>query len=228
MLADEKDLIAALFKWPIAVHSLAFIATFGRVLRFHRQYLKIAGTFLYALEEQHHLGLDPTAAGVPAKRKFYGAHLRTDVDAIAAHFASSAEQSAASIKAAESHDLNFIYLASGSLADITQFTLDSATRGLTVVTKDLLLSAPEFADVLPEVKSLAWDQQALVDYLVLLRSSYFSGTWASSFAWDIAFRRHVVVLGSGEGVHSYAAMWKLGHPGGRRGRRGEMTSYLRE
>lgn len=38
--------------------------------------------------------------------------------------------------------------------------------------------------------SLTFDQQALVDFLVLFRSSAFMGVAHSSFPWNIALRRH--------------------------------------
>jgi hypothetical protein len=41
------------------------------------------------------------------------------------------------------------------------------------------------------LKGLSFDQQALVDYLVLLKSSQFAGVGHSSFAWNIALKRHV-------------------------------------
>jgi hypothetical protein len=42
------------------------------------------------------------------------------------------------------------------------------------------------------MEEMTWDQLALVDYEILIRSNVFGGTWESSFAWNIAVRRHEV------------------------------------
>jgi hypothetical protein len=186
------------FEWPILYDSASFIATFGRILRFDPTLLDLTATVLYALDKQYSLGIDPAMVGIPAEGMFYGAHLRTAQDAVAASFATYEEQSSAYLASAEKNGLSFIYLASGSPPDIVRFTEMAAERGIKVTTKLALLEKePEFADALEELKMLTWDQQALIDYMVLLRSSHFGGTWASSFSYNVVFRRHVVV---GEGV----------------------------
>jgi hypothetical protein len=43
---------------------------------------------------------------------------------------------------------------------------------------------------LEELKNLAWDQQALVDFLVMMKAADFAGIAHSSFAWNIALKRH--------------------------------------
>jgi len=45
------------------------------------------------------------------------------------------------------------------------------------------------------LNELTWDQQGLVDYEALLRSSSLGGTWETSFSWNVAMRRHVVAGG---------------------------------
>ena len=78
--------------------------------------------------------------------------------------------------------------------------------GIKVTTKLALLeNVEEYEEELKEMKSLTWDQQALIDYMVLLRSSHFGGTWASSFSYNIVFRRHVVV-GNGTWIPSQMAL----------------------
>lgn len=194
------------FEWPILYDPASFIATFGRIIRFNSTFLNLAATVLYALDKGYNLGIEPAKTGIPTKGKFYGAHLRTDSDAVAASFASYEEQSSSYLASAEKNKLSFIYLASGSPPDIERFTETAAGKGIKVTTKVALLeNEPEFADALKEMKALTWDQQALIDYMVLLRSSYFGGTWASSFSYNIVFRRHVVV-GDGEWVPSTSAL----------------------
>lgn len=187
----------AFFEFPILHDGPDFIATFGRILEFRKDLRKLAATVTYALDKKYKLGLDPDRAGVPAPKKYYGAHLRTDVDAIAASFASYEEQSSAYLKGAKEHNLPFIYLASGSAADIARFTKDAKAKSIKVTTKTALLADEEFKSEKEELEKMTWDQQALVDFEMLLRSSHFGGTWASSFAYNIAFQRHVAVCEGG-------------------------------
>jgi len=46
---------------------------------------------------------------------------------------------------------------------------------------------------LEELQALKWDQQGLVDFLVMLKASDFAGIGHSSFAWNVALKRHVFV-----------------------------------
>lgn len=209
-LNESKPLLVSVrpswFEWPILHDSASFIATFGRILRFNQTFLDLASTVLYALDQEYDLGVDPGKIGVPTKGKFYGAHLRTAQDAVAANFATYEEQSNAYLASAKEHKLSIIYVASGSPPDIVRFTETAAKQKIKVTTKLALLEGkPEFADALKELQAMTWDQQALIDYMVLLRSSHFGGTWASSFSYNIVFRRHVVV-GDGEWVPSKAAL----------------------
>jgi hypothetical protein len=57
-----------------------------------------------------------------------------------------------------------------------------------VVTKFDLLSGPD----LKLLDSMAWDQQAEVDYYVLLKSSQFLGMSNSTFSWSVADARKSV------------------------------------
>lgn len=56
-----------------------------------------------------------------------------------------------------------------------------------MATKFDVLSATD-AEALRE---LTLDQQALVDFLVVLKASDFAGIAHSSFAWNIALKRHL-------------------------------------
>jgi len=205
----EKPLLvsirAPIFEFPTNYDTPEFIATFGRILRFHEDVRRLAAIVLYAMDKKYNLNIDPAATGIPAPEKFYGAHLRTAADATKAGFAPYEDQAAAYLSDATKHKLSVIYLASGSVPDIERFTNTAAGDRISVTTKRTLLSSsPEYANALEEMDALSWDQQAEIDYLILLRSSAFGGTWASSFAWNIAFRRHVVV-NDGQWIPSKAA-----------------------
>jgi len=207
--SPEKPLLisirAPIFEFPTNYDTPGFIATYGRILRFHETVRRLAAIVLYAMDKKYELEINPAARGIPAPEKFYGAHLRTAADAAKAGFAPYEDQAAAYLEDANKHKLPVIYLACGSAPDVERFTATAAEQNISVTTKLALLSSPEYANALEEMKALSWDQQAQIDYLILLRSSAFGGTWASSFAWNIAFRRHVVV-NDGQWIPSKAAM----------------------
>jgi len=66
-------------------------------------------------------------------------------------------------------------------------------------------------DDLELLQSLSWDQQGLVDFLVMLKSSSFAGIEQSSFAWNIALKRHILsqdanYLNNGEALQDEYSM----------------------
>lgn len=85
--------------------------------------------------------------------------------------------------------LSVIYAASGSKEDILKFASKArqAPNNIQVVSKDDLLTSSEDRTALA---TLTWDQQGALDWEVLSRATYFSGPVFSSFAWNIAIRRH--------------------------------------
>ncbi|KAH8591362.1 hypothetical protein B0O99DRAFT_598224 [Bisporella sp. PMI_857] len=206
------------FEYSIHSDSPKFIATFGRIIRFNEETRHLAATVLYAMDKKYKMNLNASHTGIPQVEKFYGAHLRTDSDAEKAGFAPYSEQSKAYLAAAHAAKLSVAYVASGSPSDTERFTKEAGEQGISVTTKYALLeSDPEYANALARMKALTWDQQALIDYAILLRSSIFGGTWASSFGWNIVFKRHVAV-GNGVWVPSEAAKKEMGIK--RRRRRG--------
>jgi hypothetical protein len=183
-----------LLQWPLSYDSSRLVATFGRILRFREDVRKIAAVVLYALNKKHNLGFDPSAPGI-AKGKFYGAHLRTAVDAAVAGWTPYSVQASNYLAYALDNNFTTIYLTSGNPSDTAQFTGTAAQLNISVATKTSLLSDPEFEAEKSVMENLTWDQQALIDWEVLLRSSLVGGTWESSFVWNVALRRHVVVGG---------------------------------
>ena len=66
-----------------------------------------------------------------------------------------------------------------------------ASDPVRVVTKiSLLEKSPLAQDDLALLDEMTWDQHALVDYLVLSRSSRFLGLRDSSFSYNLAITRH--------------------------------------
>lgn len=188
------DMGTPMFQFPLSYDDPNFVASFGKILRFREDSRRLASTVLYALSSKYELNLDPSSKGVSVG-KFYGAHLRTAADAAAGRWTPYFVQSRNYISAAATQNLSVIYLASGNPKDVIVFTETAANRSISVSTKQDLLSEPEYSAQLAEMESLTWDQQALIDFEVLLRCALLGGTWESSFAWNIALRRHVVVGG---------------------------------
>jgi hypothetical protein len=95
---------------------------------------------------------------------------------------------------ADSYALPVIYIATGNLPSARTFA--KTTSPTPVVTKTDLLSEAELA----LLNSLSWDQQAQVDYLVLLRATRFLGMSDSNFSWAVAVARRAVEEGTCVGI----------------------------
>lgn len=180
---------------------LGFRREFSQHLRIRPDIRQFAAVAMSGLTSApHNISLDPTDHIHP--NAFYGAHLRTESDAVEAGFFSSdpsinpisAEYAAnwtvqtdAYLTQATRYGLTTIFAASGNETDLERFRVKAAeyTPSIVVLTK---------WDLLPRYESQAlaklhWDQQALVDLEILKRCSVFGGYSKSSFSWYIAVTR---------------------------------------
>lgn len=209
------DLNTPLLQFPLSYDTSSFVQNFGRILRPRADAARLAATALFELSRKFSLNLSPSEGITP--RAFMGAHLRTEEDATAAGWTGYDTQATIYINQALSANLSTIYVTSGNPADITKFRKQASLKSLNVATKHDLLSGSD----LDELKRLTWDQQALVDYEVLLRSSTFGGIAESSFAWNIALRRNKLTWKeskeylNGEGSQTFedGLSWLYGPPG---------------
>ncbi|KAH8820195.1 hypothetical protein F5884DRAFT_39693 [Xylogone sp. PMI_703] len=177
--------------FPICHDSVGFADTFGQLLPFRHDVHRLAAIILYELYSRYNLSIDPTVPTTkPEAHSFIGIHLRTASD-ILSYWIGYRDQANYYLDHIDSShflsSLPLIYLASGNASSIRDFS--SEAQALTppkpVVTKyDLIPDTHR-----EELASLTWDQQALVDYLVLSRSAYFMGMADSSFAWTLAVSR---------------------------------------
>jgi hypothetical protein len=173
-------------EFPTSYDSPSFTANFGLILQFRRDIRRLAAAVLHALSDTYSLHIDPRA-GITT-HAYLGAHLRTAIDASSAGWTPYADQAARYLAQTAAHNLPVIYVASGDPESTARFRRDARTFGdISVATKYDLLGGEE----LEAMERLTWDQQALIDYEVLLRSSSFGGIYQSSFAWNVALRRHV-------------------------------------
>lgn len=175
-----------LLEFPLSYDTTFFVRNFGRIFRFREDVRRLAATLLFEISDKYSPNQRP--ASKIALHAFFGAHLRTASDAMKAGWPSYNGQATAYLAQAAHHNLSTIYVASGSGPDISRFRSDAALQNRTIITKEDLLSGAD----LEALGRLTWDQQALVDFEVLLKSSQFGGIEQSSFAWKIALRRHLL------------------------------------
>lgn len=192
--------------WPIYSDGVAFAHTFSSILTPRHDIRILATRVLRRLAARRTLPATTTTLSQPVlAHAFFGAHLRVEKDAMETWFAdfgwthATYEAQAASYLAqATDEERNsgssssaggVIYVASGDANGTRRFAADAAVRNWTAVDKfDVLGPEGEEARAL---RALRWDQQAVVDYLVLLKASDFAGVAHSSFSWSVALKRHL-------------------------------------
>ncbi|KAH8759941.1 hypothetical protein F5883DRAFT_426123 [Diaporthe sp. PMI_573] len=190
--------------YPIYSDGEAFALTFASVLQFRNDTRALANKVLTSLVERFSLDVDLQDDILP--NAFFGVHLRTEADSKKAwesagdywFYSHYRNQVKVYLEQAPRSSPVAIYVASGDLAETARFAADAANvvppHNYPVVSKMDLLAGADL-DVL---HALTFDQQALVDYLVLLKASDFAGVAHSSFAWSIALKRHQFAKKKGE------------------------------
>jgi len=184
--ADVVQLKRSYLTFPVHHDSLAFSNNFGQILRFRVETRRLAAAALYSLHNISLKSFDVTQPTIPDL--YLGTHLRTESDAL--HFWSRwpygtwEEQTDAFIQQAIQTNLLLVYVASGEENEIQRFK-KKAPR-LTIISKEDLLGESD-RNLLHD---MTFDQQALVDYIVLSKASNFGGVAQSSFSWNIALKRH--------------------------------------
>lgn len=179
-------------QYPIYTDGEGFALTFGNVLKFREDVRVLATTVLRNMVEQYSLVIDDLTEPV-LEKAFFGVHLRTEKDAQEGWpapdwiYSRYETQARSYLEQASNSNATLIYIASGDPSEVAKFSEESRAINIQTTTKSSLLQNKD----LEELESLAWDQQALVDYLVLLKASDFAGVGHSSFAWNIALKRHM-------------------------------------
>lgn len=173
--------------FPIHHDSRSFSDNFGQLLHFQTEARRLAAAALYNLHKISLTSFDVTQTTIP--NLYLGTHLRTEVDAL--HFWSRwpygtwDEQTDAFIQQAIQTNLSLVYVASGEEDEIDRFRRKAPE--LTIISKEDLLGEEDRSTL----QSMTFDQQALVDYIILSKASSFGGVAQSSFSWNIALKRHI-------------------------------------
>ncbi|KAL2271993.1 hypothetical protein VTJ83DRAFT_1364 [Remersonia thermophila] len=189
--------------WPVLRDGPEFVATFGGLLRFRRDVLELGMRTVEYMREH-------AARHGEGNKRFAGFHLRTESDALS-RWPNFEEQSGAYLERAGKRGMGFAaaYLATGNATEARRFA-DAAREkhGMAVTTKhELLRDYGAARGDLARLEALTWDQQALVDFVVLLECDYFLGVSPSSFSINVAGKRHL----KEEGL--YTRPWKIGGEG---------------
>lgn len=175
-----------------------FYTTFGRLFRFNNATQEIASSVFREAQRltgavQHGTRLDPSSSKqVPrlTDTAYFGIHFRLEKD-IGDGWGRFDELAEYYNRPLRDSGLKVAYVACGDqeVLDRYEAFLKEHAPGVRMITKyHLLKTQPE---VLARLNALTFDQQALVDYQLLLRSEYFAGTAFSSFSNNIAARRHL-------------------------------------
>lgn len=167
---------AAIFEYP-ARRNENLYSSYARILKFNDRAYDLAYQAFSAL----------SSIRKESEPRYIGVHLRTEADIAGLDlWASYKTQRDVFFDFAKTRGINLIYVASGSRDDLERIRQEAEQVSLTVVTKFDLLDH-ESKDILT---ALSFDQQALVDYLMLRNSTFFIGSSPSSFSFELAYSRH--------------------------------------
>lgn len=194
---DRRPALPVMWAWPVHRDGPEFANTFGSLLRFNPRLMRLGRRALEGMRElSRALARDEEEqGGAPAANDegqdggaFLGVHLRAEIDAEKFWPAYAEQRDAYLGKAAERNLTSVAYVACGDAGQIARFGGDAGARlGMTVVSKTDVLAGADLA----ELEALTWDQQAIVDFVVLAGSDYFVGNSRSSFSIFLAQRRHL-------------------------------------
>ncbi|POS81373.1 hypothetical protein DHEL01_v200254 [Diaporthe helianthi] len=187
---DKRPALAVIWAWPVHHDGAEFANTFGSLLKFNPQLMRLGRRALEGMRE-----FSRTIGDEGREGKFLGVHLRSEIDA-EKFWPTYAEQRDVYLrKAAEKKLTSVAYVACGDAGQIARFGADAqAELGMTVVSKADVLAGADLA----ELERLTWDQQAIVDFIVLSGSDYLVGNSRSSFSIFLAQRRHLQT----DGLHT--------------------------
>ncbi|KAI6250092.1 hypothetical protein HI914_01480 [Erysiphe necator] len=187
------DLEPSFLHYPTHSDGHAVAHVFGNILQFRSDIRQLATTALGTLVDWYEFPVNISRRGL-LRPSFLGAHLETqdpfleqrhEIDIEYSHFEA---QSKSYLDVSSDLQLSVIYAASGNLEDITNLNHDAEKYDIVVTHKEDLLDD----DDLIKLHKLSYDQQSLVDYLILTKAEAFVGVGHSPFSWNIALAREQI------------------------------------
>lgn len=181
------------FSWPVAHDDAEFRDNFGHLARCPRNIRELSARALYNLYMM--IGVRQSPAS-PARAAFLGAHIRTEEDVQVYSWTSYEKQSMDIREQLVANNLSVVYVATGTASDVDRLREDVAGMRIPVnETHSTGVQVFQKWDLLDDedimfMDTLTWDQMALVDFDIMLRSSRFVGIWESSWSWTISLKRH--------------------------------------
>jgi hypothetical protein len=174
-----------LYTWPSSHDPSDFVRNFGRILRIRTDARQLAASATLNLQKVLKTSDSPNLKKGGLKG-FVAIQLRTEKDGPGLGFPPLEEQTAYYLDYIVQSQYSLAYLAPGSSKEDTAAFIKKAREvDITVLTKKDLLDPVE----LQYLAKLTADQQALVDYEVMLRADLTAGACESAFAWNVALRR---------------------------------------
>ncbi|KAI0132914.1 hypothetical protein BJ170DRAFT_700605 [Xylariales sp. AK1849] len=169
-----------LWDWPIWRDGPEFATTFGNVLKFNPHLLRLGKT---ALKNMHSFA--ESRGGRDGA--FLGVHLRTESDSMG-FWPVYDTQAKGYLRKAQAGGFKAAFLATGNVTEARKFEnqVNEVAQVQVLTKRDLLVGKD-----LEALNALTWDQQGLVDFVVLLGSTYFVGAMPSSFSVYMAMKRHL-------------------------------------
>ncbi|KAF6818215.1 alternative oxidase [Colletotrichum musicola] len=172
--------------YPIQSDGEAFASTFGNLLKVRADVRQLATTVVQSIDQL-----------------FFGAHLWTQKEGVDSlkpvdpnwDWSEYSRQIDVYLDQASRWDISLVYAASADATRLAAFAADAREkRGMAVVNNADLLHGKEKA----QLEALSMDQQAMVDFLVMMGAAQFGGVGHSSFAWNVALKRHLFVQEPGK------------------------------
>jgi hypothetical protein len=196
------DLQQSFLSYPTHSDGHQFAHDFGELLKFREDTRRLATAVLLELQEWH--DMDGNISDSIITPSFFGAHLRTsefdeylDRRHVApAPFMHYDGQAIAYLEHAGAEQISLMYVSSGNPLDVERLEKSALSWGIDITHKHALLKGKDQ----DQINSLTWDQQAIVDFLVLTKSQEFAGVGHSSFSWNVALKRQRLGRFSGQEV----------------------------
>ncbi|KAE8450668.1 hypothetical protein EG329_006013 [Mollisiaceae sp. DMI_Dod_QoI] len=175
--------------YPIHSDDVNFAENFGKILKIRSDARSLATTVLQKLSSTYSLSFDLQHPS--SKKGFIGAYLSTasDPDRLTKedqNYARFETQSKLYLDLSVHSNMSLVYVASNNGPDIPRLISEGKEREIDVIAKFDLLEGKDREDLL----DMTARQQEMVDYLVMMDAAEFVGVGSSSFAWNVAFRRH--------------------------------------